>query len=60
MNLVLVARSTDRMNAMAAELHEQYGVQAHVITAYLSKEGIAQSILQDVEGKQIKNRFADQ
>ena len=53
MNLVLVARSTNQMNILAAELHEQYGIQAHVITADLGNEGIAQYILQDVEKKQI-------
>ncbi|QPC84557.1 SDR family oxidoreductase [Phototrophicus methaneseepsis] len=53
MNLVLVARSTGRMNALATELQQQYGIQADVITADLSKEGIAQYILQEVQERQL-------
>lgn len=52
-NLVLVARSTERLQTLATSLRQQYGIRAEVITADLSKEGAAQLILQEVVEKQM-------
>ncbi len=40
-DLVLVARSTDRLEAVAAETRNAYGTRAHIITADLSVPGAA-------------------
>lgn len=52
-NLVLIARSTDRLQTLAASLQQQHGIHATVITADLSKEGAANQIMQDIEHKQL-------
>lgn len=44
MNLVLVARSEEKLRVMAQELSQQYGMRAEVIPADLSREGAAQQI----------------
>jgi uncharacterized protein len=41
MNLVLVARSEEKLRAMAQELSEQHGIRAEVIPADLCREGAA-------------------
>jgi short-subunit dehydrogenase len=44
MNLVLVARSAEKLRAMAQELSEQHGIRAEVVPADLCHEGAAQEV----------------
>jgi uncharacterized protein len=44
MNLVLVARSTDKLRALAQALSQQHGIRAEVVPADLSREGAAQKV----------------
>ena len=46
MNLVLVARSADKLHAMAQALCEQHGIRADVVPADLCGEGAAQEVYQ--------------
>jgi len=46
MNLVLVARSADKLHAMAQTLCEQHGIRADVVPADLCGEGAAQEVYQ--------------
>jgi short-subunit dehydrogenase len=48
-NLVLVARSEDRMAALAGELVAKHGVQVHVIPADLAQPGAAASVFAETE-----------
>jgi len=41
MNLVLVARSVDKLRALAQQLSEQHGIRADVVPADLCREGAA-------------------
>lgn len=43
-DLILSARSEDKLNALAKEVNEAYGVKAEVIVADLSVQGQAQSV----------------
>lgn len=51
MNLVLVARSANKLEMMAAELYHQYGIQVDVITADLSTEKAAISVYEQTQKK---------
>ncbi len=44
MNLVLVARSEDKLRALAQALSEQHGIRADVVPADLCREGAAQEV----------------
>ena len=44
MNLVLVARSEDKLRAIAQALSEQHSIRADVVPADLSREGAAQEV----------------
>jgi short-subunit dehydrogenase len=46
MNLVLVARSADKLRALAQALSEQHGIRADVVPADLCREGAAQEVYQ--------------
>jgi short-subunit dehydrogenase len=48
-NIVLVARSEEKLRALAAELSGQYGVQAEVIAADLGQEQAVQRMQGEVE-----------
>jgi short-subunit dehydrogenase len=43
-DLILVARSQDKLQALAAQLHNRYGVQAHVLAADLTQEAGLQAV----------------
>ncbi|CAM4375455.1 SDR family NAD(P)-dependent oxidoreductase [Deinococcus marmoris] len=50
-NLILVARSERRLQALAAELSQQYGVMATVIAADLSQSGAGRKLQQETEAR---------
>ncbi|MBW4690597.1 MAG: SDR family oxidoreductase [Lyngbya sp. HA4199-MV5] len=52
MNLVLVARSADKLQALATQLRDRYSISAEVITADLSREGESSRIYEAVQAKQ--------
>src|SRR6266567_4119568 len=49
MHVVLVARSEERLRALATQLSEQYHIHAEVIASDLSQEHAAQALQQEVE-----------
>ncbi|MBA2678250.1 MAG: SDR family oxidoreductase [Ktedonobacteraceae bacterium] len=53
MNLVLVARSEARLQALATELAQQYQIHAEVITSDLSQDNAAQSLQHEVERREL-------
>ncbi|HEX4878800.1 MAG TPA: SDR family oxidoreductase [Limnobacter sp.] len=48
-NLVLSARSTDKLHALANSLKQQHGVQVHVVASDLSQPGAADALVQAIE-----------
>lgn len=46
--LILVARSTDRLNALANELRQQHSIEVRVISKDLSRSGTAQELYDEV------------
>lgn len=53
MSVILVARSEERLRALASELSERYGVRAEVIAADLSQQGVASQVYQEAERRQL-------
>ncbi len=53
MSVVLVARSEERLRALAIELSERHKVRAEVITADLSQEGAIQQIQLEVQRRDL-------
>ncbi len=51
MHLVLVARSMDRLEALATDVTRTYGGHAHVVGADLSKPGAARRVLEQTNAK---------
>lgn len=49
MDLVLVARSQERLHTLATRLSDQYAIHAEIIAADLSQEYAAQALLHEVE-----------
>src|SRR5712691_11286150 len=50
MNLVLVARSEEKLRALAQALSEQHGIRADVVPADLCREGAAQEVYRRTQG----------
>ncbi len=50
MHLVLVARSADKLRALAQALSEQHGIRADVVPADLCREGAAQEVYRRTQG----------
>ncbi len=47
-DLILVARSGDKLEALAARLRQAHGIAAHVITCDLSQPGASQKLFEQV------------
>jgi hypothetical protein len=56
-NVVLVARSEDKLRLLGTELHQTYGIRAEVISADLSQEGTALTIYETIRHRQIDIDF---
>jgi len=52
-HLVLVARRTERLEALARELRDAHGVTAHVIAKDLVRPGAVRELVADVEGRDL-------
>ncbi|MCA1055509.1 SDR family oxidoreductase [Rossellomorea aquimaris] len=52
-DVVLVARSKDKLQALATELEGEYNVKAHVVPADLAKAGASKSLYEEVTAKGI-------
>lgn len=50
-NVVLTARREDRLRALAARLHERFGVDAHIIPADLSEPDAPATLWREVEAR---------
>jgi short-subunit dehydrogenase len=50
-HLVLVARSRDKLEALAARLTQRHGVRTHVVVADLSKASAAQAVLDETRAR---------
>lgn len=53
MNLILVARSEDKLQALAMQLSHQYSVRVEVITADLSREGEGFRVFEETQARQL-------
>jgi uncharacterized protein len=53
MNLVLVARSEDKLQALATQLRDRYSISVEVITADLSREGAGLRVYEQVQARQL-------
>jgi uncharacterized protein len=54
MNVVLVARSEDKLHQLSAELHQAYGIQSEVIVADLCQAGAALQVYETVRARHLK------
>ncbi len=53
MNLVLVARSESKLQALSTELNYQYNINAEIIVADLSQENAGLQVYEETQGKQL-------
>ncbi|MBW4582779.1 MAG: SDR family oxidoreductase [Tildeniella nuda ZEHNDER 1965/U140] len=53
MNLVLVARSEDKLQALATQLQDSYSISVQVITADLSREGEGLRVYRETRSRQL-------
>ena len=53
MNLVLAARSEDKLQALAAQLRDLYGISVEVIATDLSREGEGFRVYDEVQARQL-------
>ena len=53
LNLILVARSKDRLEALAETVHAEHGVEATALPADLGREADLQSVLDKVGDKEV-------
>lgn len=56
-NLLLVARSEDRLQAIAAELSQRHRVEARIFACDLSKPGAAAEVVAHLEKEQLRVRW---
>jgi uncharacterized protein len=54
MNLVLVARSLDKLQAVATQIQHQYNIQVDVISADLSREGEGLRVFEEVRSRELR------
>lgn len=52
-NLVLVARSSDKLEAIKVELEEKFGIQVHVFIADLSKSDAANTLMSAIQASDL-------
>lgn len=52
-NLVLIARNDEKLNELAGNFYEEYGVHTTVISKDLSRENVAQEVYDEVMGRGI-------
>ena len=50
-SLVLVARNTAAMEALADELRRQHAIEIHILTADLAQPGAPQKIQEELQGR---------
>ena len=53
-NVVLVARSEDKLQQLAADLEKRYGIKAHVFASDLSLPGAAQALVESLRLADLK------
>ena len=56
-NVVLVARSKDKMNALKAELEKQYGISVYVISIDLSELSAPKTIFDELQNQKIRGDY---
>lgn len=56
-NVVLVARSADKLNAIAADFAKQYGIRAEVIAIDLSQPNVAQTVYDEVKRRGLEVEY---
>ena len=54
MNVILVARSSDRLHSLASNLHQTHGIRAEVVVADLSLDSAALMVYKTVQERQLQ------